>query len=232
MLFGGFIKQSLIDYPGNITSVVFTKGCNFRCPYCHNSLLVLPELIDKNGFSEETIHSYLNQNKLLLDALVVTGGEPTIHKQLPAFLSAVKKIGLKIKLDTNGTNPEMLSELINNKLVDSVAMDIKTVLDFELYRKITGNQLNHKGFEQIKQSISLIKSRMNNYEFRTTILKNYHSKATIHKIFQQLQVSRHHYKLNAFEVNKNCIAPISQDNCYTNNDLQYIIQSLQTQANN
>ncbi len=226
MLFGGFIKQSLLDYPGNIASVVFTKGCNFRCPYCHNSQLVLPDLLDKKGFDEQTILWYLKKNSLLLDALVVTGGEPTLHKQLPAFLRNVKNTGLKIKLDTNGTNPEMINKLLNDKLIDALAMDIKTVLDFKHYSEITGNQLKQEEFENIKQSIALIKNRMNNYEFRTTVLKKYHSKATICEIFKQLQVSIHHYKLNAFKDNENCITPIALDNCYTDTELEDIFQSL------
>jgi pyruvate formate lyase activating enzyme len=141
MKIAGFKKQSLIDYSGNISSVVFTQGCNFRCGYCHNPDLVLPERFG-NIYSEEKMFEYLAKYKKMLDAVCITGGEPTIHKDLPSFISRIKELGLKIKLDSNGTNPDMLKYLFENKLVDFIAMDIKHILDFKAYNETVGNWIS------------------------------------------------------------------------------------------
>lgn len=117
MKIGGFIKQSLIDYPGKIAAVVFTQGCNFRCGYCHNPQLVLPELfLEQPELVPLNIISYLKEHKNWLDGVVVTGGEPTIHKDLPLFLKEIKGLGYSIKLDTNGSNPYMLERIVKEKL--------------------------------------------------------------------------------------------------------------------
>ncbi len=118
------VKQSLIDYLGNISSVVFTQDCNFCCPYCHNPNLVLP---NKFGtiFYENKIFVYFAKYKNMLDAVCISGVEPTIHKDLPLFIKKIKALGLKVKLDSNGTNPEMIKLLIQSKLVDYIAIDIK-----------------------------------------------------------------------------------------------------------
>ncbi|NJO88455.1 MAG: anaerobic ribonucleoside-triphosphate reductase activating protein [Chloroflexia bacterium] len=142
MRIGGFVKQSLIDYPGKIAAVVFTQGCNFRCGYCHNPQLVLPNLfIERFDLAPLNIISYLEQHRNWLDGVVVTGGEPTIHKDLPLFLKEIKKLGYAIKLDTNGTNPHLLEQIIKNKLADYIAMDIKIAPEKNLYGKIIGIQM-------------------------------------------------------------------------------------------
>jgi pyruvate formate lyase activating enzyme len=136
MKIAGLIKQSYIDYPGKMAAVVFTQGCNFRCGYCHNPSLVLPRLFHHNklvAVSDVLIH--LENRKDWLDGVVITGGEPTIHGDLPDFLRQIKSLGYLVKLDTNGSNPLMLEKVIKENLVDFIAMDIKTLLQEELYAK-------------------------------------------------------------------------------------------------
>lgn len=160
MLIGGLQKFSLLDYPNHISAIIFTKGCNFRCHFCYNPMLVLPakgrKKKDHSPISEDGLFDFLKQRKEKLEAVVVTGGEPTLHKDLPEFLGKIKKLGYKIKLDTNGTNPEMLKTLVGAGLapaqnarsataratarvaptIDYIAMDIKAPLD--KYMKVVG----------------------------------------------------------------------------------------------
>jgi len=167
MIFGGFQQLSLIDYPGKICAIAFTIGCNFRCSFCHNKELVLPELIAKQPIIlEDDILNFLKSRMGKLEALCITGGEPTLYNDLESFLQKVKQLGFLIKLDTNGTNPALLSKILDAKLIDYVAMDIKAPLTMKDYNKITGIQVN---LEDIKQSIEIIKKRLSDYEFRTTV---------------------------------------------------------------
>lgn len=167
---GGFLKQSLIDYPGHITSVVFTAGCNFRCGYCHNPELVLPERICQSTFiGANEVLQYAQLNKNLLDAITITGGEPTLQVGLPWFAFKIKKLGLKVKLDTNGTNPAMVERLIEEKLVDYIAMDIKAPITPEAYRNVVGSILTPLMLEKVKRTIAIILSSGIDHEFRTTL---------------------------------------------------------------
>lgn len=187
MKIGGFLKQSFIDYPGNIASVIFTSGCNFRCFYCHNLDLVLPERIQENQFIEESeIFDYLLKNKSLLDAVVITGGEPTIHKDLPEFIKKIKGLNLLVKLDTNGTNPDLVKNLINKKMVDYIAMDVKSTFEINKYKTIVGEQFNSKELEGIKESVNLIINSGIKFEFRTTLVKPFHSFKEIEDISNHL----------------------------------------------
>ncbi len=174
MKIAGFKKHSFIDYPGFITSVIFTQGCNFRCAYCHNPNLVLP---NKYGtlYPEEEILNYIESNSNLLQAVCISGGEPTLHHDLPDFIKAIKTHDLKVKLDTNGTSPKMIQQLINTNLLDFIAMDIKHLLDYKLYKQTVGNQLSLNLFYNIIKSIAIIKKSGINYEFRTTVTKSLHS---------------------------------------------------------
>lgn len=147
MNIASFLGTSFIDYPGNISLVIFTKGCNMNCPYCHNKNLETKfELIN-----EKIIFDLLIKRKNLIDAVTISGGEPTLQSDLYGFCFAIKEMGYKIKLDTNGTNPKILKDLIDNKLVDYIAMDIKTSPD-------KYNELCGKSFDSIKNSIKLIQS--------------------------------------------------------------------------
>ena len=177
---GGFQKQSFIDYPKKISSIIFTIGCNFRCPYCHNSNLLYSEKI--KNISELKILSYLQNNKKYIDGVVITGGEPTLHGDLPEFIAKVKSFGYSVKLDTNGTNPEMLRKLIKEGLLDFIAMDIKAPLEFQKYNKATGGMLTEKLFENVKKSIHIIINSGVDYEFRTTLVPTILAKKDVVKI--------------------------------------------------
>ncbi|MDP2930763.1 MAG: anaerobic ribonucleoside-triphosphate reductase activating protein [bacterium] len=129
MIIAGLQKTTLIDYPAKIACTVFLAGCNFRCPWCYSSELVLPEKIKKQSqISARDFFKFLKGKKGLLDGIVLCGGEPSLNKDLPVFIKKIKKMGFLVKLDTNGSNPEMLKRLIKQKLVDYVAMDIKAPL--------------------------------------------------------------------------------------------------------
>ncbi len=169
ILIGGFHKQSLIDYPDNISAVIFTCGCNFSCNYCHNPQLIDSDLKDhSNRLSEEVILNWINKNSQMLDAVVITGGEPTLHSSLPSFIQKIKKFGIKVKLDTNGTNPDMLEKLIADGLVDYVAMDIKAPLSLMRYRKVVGDILDDPLLKKVMQSVKILNRKLIDCEFRTT----------------------------------------------------------------
>lgn len=162
MLIGGFQKTSLIDYPKKIAAIVFTHGCNFRCHYCHNPELVtgVEKIADENA-----ILNFLDTRKGKLDGIVVTGGEPCLQKDLPDFLSKIKKKGFDVKLDTNGSKFDMLETVVLKGLVDYIAMDIKAPLT--KYKKIIETDID---ITEIQNSIDLIMSCGINYEFRTTVV--------------------------------------------------------------
>jgi pyruvate formate lyase activating enzyme len=167
---GGFHKQSLIDYPGHVSAVIFTCGCNFRCNYCHNSQLIDIDYADeRNGLNENILLNWLVKNAQLLDAVVFTGGEPTLHPILPLFMKKIKQLGLKIKLDTNGTNPSMLDLLIQEKLIDYVAMDIKAPLTLMKYRRVVGDKFDDPLLEKVMQSVRILNRKLVDCEFRTTV---------------------------------------------------------------
>ena len=166
MKIGGFQKVSLIDYPGRISAVVFTQGCNFRCPFCHN-----PELVDPECFEDlipvAEILSFLKKRRGRLDAVVITGGEPTLQPEIIPFIMDLKDMGYRIKLDTNGSLPDRLEVMLNQKLLDYVAMDIKA--PFERYGEVTRAITDQK---QIQRSISLIMGSGLDHEFRTTAVRS------------------------------------------------------------
>jgi pyruvate formate lyase activating enzyme len=163
MRLGGLQKTSLIDYPGKMCAIVFTIGCNFHCPYCHN-----PELVDETAedISEEEFFRFLHSRIGLLDAVTITGGEPTLHDDLLLFIHRIKQMGFLVKLDSNGTNPSLLRELITAELIDYVAMDIKSPL-----RKYSETVARPVDLEHIQESISLLLENKVPYEFRTTVVK-------------------------------------------------------------
>lgn len=168
MLFTGLQKLTLLDYPGVMSCTVFTQGCNFRCPFCHNASLVSAKY--ENEISQDEILEFLEQRKNLIDGVVVTGGEPTLHPHLPDFFKEVKSLGYLIKLDTNGTNPEMLKSLVKDKLIDYVAMDIKN--SPEEYSKASGTE---KFMEKITESKDFLLTKPVDYEFRTTVVRGIHT---------------------------------------------------------
>lgn len=166
MNIGGFQKFSMIDYPGKMCAIIFTQGCNFRCGYCHNPELVKPELFE-TPLLEEEFFNFLEERQGRLEAVSITGGEPTLQKDLVSFIRKIKDLNFLVKLDSNGTNPEILKKIIDQKLVDYLAMDIKAPLD--KYEEIVQAKIN---LENIQKSIRLIMNSGLDYEFRTTIVKS------------------------------------------------------------
>lgn len=176
MNFYGLQKTTLLDYPGLVAATIFTGGCNFKCPYCHNYSLISPT-ISNSIYSEDEILSFLKHRSGILKGVCITGGEPTLHNELPIFIKKVKSLSLKVKLDTNGSNPTMLKNLVNNNWIDYVAMDIKTSPN--KYSQITNNP---SVLSSVLESVQFLKDSTIPYEFRTTIVKELHSDDEILKI--------------------------------------------------
>ena len=184
MLIGGLQKTSLIDFPNKISAVIFTQGCNFRCPYCHNPELINGKWKIENGkCHDKSVLEFLKKRVGKLDGVVITGGEPTLHADLPEFIKQIKDMGFAVKLDTNGTNPEMLQQLINEKLIDYVAMDIKAPID--KYSDLVCAKVDT---EDILNSMEILKNSNIDYEFRTTVVKSQLSHADFEKIGALLKV--------------------------------------------
>ncbi len=199
MEFKGFQKVSLLDYPGKIVAIVFVGGCNFRCGFCYNRDLVLNHQT-LPSISEEEVLEYLEKNKDWLDGLEITGGEPTIHPDLPSFLEKVKKLGYSVKLDTNGSNPKMLVELLEKHLVDYVAMDVKAPLVEDKYQAVVGIHVNG-ALGDVEKSIELLRgSNGLDYEFRTTVVPGLTSKDDIALITQQIKNAKKYF-LQQFKSN-------------------------------
>jgi pyruvate formate lyase activating enzyme len=166
MIIGGFQRFSLIDFPGKICAIVFTQGCNFRCPYCHNPELVDATLPAAGTVSDQEVISFLERRKGKLDAVTITGGEPLMQPDLEDFLSRVRALGYLIKLDTNGSFPRRLEGIILSESVDYLAMDIKATP--EKYRSVIRKEID---ISKILESITLIKNSGLDHEFRTTVVK-------------------------------------------------------------
>jgi pyruvate formate lyase activating enzyme len=164
MKIGSIKKTSLLDYPGKLSAIIGTQGCNMRCPWCHNFFLIPYEYTKHSEIiREEDFFSFLDQRKNFIDGIVITGGEPTIQSDLPALCEHVRKMGLAVKIDTNGTNPDVLDRLLKDQLVDYIAMDIKT--DLDQYHQLFRESIDVK---KILESIGIVMSSDKPYEFRTT----------------------------------------------------------------
>lgn len=174
MFLSGLQKLTLLDYPGKVACTVFTAGCNFRCPFCHNAGLVLPERLFQD-VTEADILAFLKKRVGILDGVAVTGGEPLLHSELPAFLRQVKELGYLVKLDTNGSFPDRLKEVVSQGLVDRVAMDIKN--SPELYAKTAG--IPHLDLTDIERSKNFLLAGPVEYEFRTTVVKGLHTRDSL-----------------------------------------------------
>ncbi|MBE6762733.1 MAG: anaerobic ribonucleoside-triphosphate reductase activating protein [Ruminococcaceae bacterium] len=191
MEFNGFLKLTLLDYPTKTACTLFTKGCNFRCPFCHNASLVLP-CEPHERYSEEEVLRFLEKRQGILDGVCVTGGEPLLHSSLDRFLEQVKALGYAVKLDTNGSNPDRLKNLIERGLVDHVAMDIKNTP--EKYGMTVG--LEEFDVSPILESIALLSENRVSYEFRTTVVAEYHTVQDIGEIARMLQGAPAYYLQN------------------------------------
>ena len=176
MKVAGIIEESKSHHPGALSYVILTQGCNFKCHYCYNSpsaRLFDPEEVSDSKIDE--ILSYLEENKEKYEAVVVTGGEPTLHKNLPDVLKKIKEMGLIVRLETNGSHPKVLSQLVSNGLVDYVAMDVKAPLAEDKYKDIAGVTISTSQLGKINQSIRILTHSKVEYEIRTTLIKQKHS---------------------------------------------------------
>lgn len=198
----GFNKLTLLDYPGRLACTIFLGHCNFRCPFCHNAGLVLePE--NEPVIPIEEILGTLKKRKGILDGVCITGGEPTVHKKLPEFIQQIKKMDYSVKLDTNGTNPQMVQDMVKAGLVDYVAMDIKNAPD--KYGETAG--IARVDLEAVNETVEFLKSGKVDYEFRTTVTRELHKKEDFLKIRKWLSGSRRYF-LQAYKESEQVIHPI------------------------
>lgn len=188
MIIGGYQRMTLIDYPGKIATTVFTVGCNFRCPFCHNPQLVSgPQLAVYNQMEKE-FFDFLKKRKGKLEGVCITGGEPIIQKDLVDFIKKIKKMGFLVKLDSNGARPDILKNIIDQKIVDYIAMDIKNSL--KKYSRTAGAKID---IERIKLSVELIKNSGLSYEFRTTVVPGFHTEKDFDEIAAWLEGSKKYF---------------------------------------
>ena len=212
MNIGGFQKLSTVDYPGHLCSTIFLTGCNLRCKFCHNPRLVDIKENNENITLEEIIQ-FLNKRKNVLEGVCISGGEPTVHKDLENLIVAIKEMGYKVKLDTNGTNPSLIKKLIDNKFIDYIAVDIKATMD--KYEVVAGCRVNT---DNIRQTIEIIISSNIDYEFRTTFLPDL-DENDIKEIAQSLAGSKK-YVVQQFRNNTTLSEEYSTRQPY---DSQYIM---------
>ena len=196
----GIEKVSFVDFEGKICATIFTGGCNFRCPFCHNSSIVN---MQAENYQEEEILSYLCERKSLLDGVTISGGEPTLQPDLLNFCKKIKQMGYPIKLDTNGTCPYVVENLVKNKLIDYVAIDIKN--SFNCYSEICGTK--NVGIDNIKKTLEILKEFHTPYELRTTLVEDFHTEETIKQMSEQLKGEkllwlRHRKKLNLLTLSR------------------------------
>ncbi len=217
-IIGGVQKSTLVDFPGKIAAIVFTQGCNFACGYCHN-----PELLDmkaKSDFQVELFYDFLKNRQGKLDGVVITGGEPTLQSGLYDFICRVKDLGFAVKLDTNGTNPQIVEKLIKYNLIDYIAMDIKASI--EKYPQITGKNIKS---ENILRSIDLIRNSCIDYEFRTTVVKSQLSMQDFEDIGQMIKGAKRYY-LQKFVSSKILDESLINAQTYSDEEFKIICSNL------
>ena len=219
MFLSGLQKLTLLDYPGKVACTVFTAGCNFRCPFCHNAGLVLPDRLFQD-ITEEEILAFLKKRAGLLDGVAVTGGEPLLHKELPAFLRQVKDLGYLVKLDTNGSFPDRLEAVLSEGLVDRVAMDIKNSPD--LYAKTAG--IPHLDLANIERSKNLLLTGSVEFEFRTTVVKGLHTREGLIEAAKWITGAKEYY-LQQFKDSGDVIA-ISGLSAYDEQEMHALAEAV------
>lgn len=198
----GFQKTTLLDYPKHVASTIFMGGCNFQCPFCHNGDLVLSPK-QNLPIDQQEILSYLKKRKGILDGVCITGGEPTLQENLLPFLSSIKELGLSVKLDTNGYRPEILKRLCREQVVDYVAMDLKGIP--EKYPEICG--LSKMDLSRICASVSFLLEGRVDYEFRTTVMREFHQKEDFILIGKWIYGADFYY-LQSYQLSPQVISPV------------------------
>lgn len=206
MLIVGFNKTTLLDYPGRVAATLFTGGCNFKCPFCHNGELVLKPFLQE-AYSETEILDFLKQRKNILKGVCITGGEPTLQADLSEFIRKIKNLGYQVKLDTNGYMPNVLRRLLEEDLLDYVAMDIKNCRDkyaatVGIYDKQSCANVFH--IDRIEESIEILQKASVPYEFRTTVVKELHTQEDLLKIGEWIKGCPHYF-LQQYQDSENTI---------------------------
>ncbi len=209
MKISGLQKLTLLDYPGKVACTVFTAGCNMRCPFCHNASLVLDK--PEDSIDEEKLIDFLKKRVGVLDGVVITGGEPLLHGDIPNLLKRIKELGYKIKLDTNGTRPELLKQLVSEGLVDRVAMDIKNAPD--KYGGTVG--IDRFDISPVSESKEFLMNCGIEYEFRTTVVKGIHTEESLLQLAGWIKGANEYY-LQQFKdsgnlIDANGLEPFSED---------------------
>jgi pyruvate formate lyase activating enzyme len=215
MLLSGIKKTTLLDYPGKVSTIVFTLGCNFRCHYCHNYEFVLPDKVLEfmtDLISEVAFFNFLKTRVGFLDWVVISGWEPTIQKDLYEFVKKIKDLWFLVKLDTNWRDPKLLKKLIDEKLIDYVAMDVK--YPFSKYRDIVWVD---EDFSAYKESASILLNSKIDYEFRTTVVKWYHSEEIIREIWEEIKWAKKWY-LQSYE-EKNILNAVFDGKTFVSEEL-------------
>jgi len=220
----GFYKSTMIDFPDILASEIFTGGCNFKCPFCHNGDLV--ENHDElEKIDAKTVIDHLSMRKNIIEGLVISGGEPTLCEGLFDFIKDVKNIGMKVKLDTNGYNPDVLEKLVLSENLDYIAMDIKN--SFDKYEITTG--VISLDTEKIKKSIDIIKSSGVDYEFRTTLIKDFHDEENVYEMAEIIDGSKKYflqqYEHSPKEISKNVF------DFYTMNEMNFFKKNIEERFN-
>ena len=227
MIIAGIQKSTLIDYPSKIACIIFLAMCNFRCPWCYSSELVLPlKIANQPKISEKDFFDFLRERKGLLEGVVICGGEPTVNKDLPQFIEKIKNLGYAVKLDTNGSNPEILKKLIESKLIDYVAMDIKAPFDNDTYKNI---MLEGVKTEDIKKSVEILKQGNIDFEFRTTCVPGVHKKEDFLKIARWIGGKDIKYYLQNFVAQKTIDPEFEKIKPFENKFLQDIVKEISPQ---
>lgn len=207
MIFGGFQKLTLLDFPEKVACIVFTKGCNFYCPFCHNSSLVHSSASD---ISEDEVLEYLAKRQGILEGVCISGGEPLLHDELEAFIKKVKDMGYAVKLDTNGSFPEKLKSLVKKGLIDYVAMDIKN--SFDKYPPTCG--VENIDISKIEESIDFLMSSSVDHEFRTTVVRELHTTQDIVSICKRISGAKKYFIQNfvdSGDILENGLNPMPDD---------------------
>jgi pyruvate formate lyase activating enzyme len=226
MLIAGFQKLTLLDYPGKLAALIFTQGCNFACDYCHNPEMI-PQCRRKTydpRLDPQAILKFLERRQGLLDGVVISGGEPTLQPDLQDFMAKIKAMGYLIKLDTNGSNPQVLTNLIHANLLNYIAMDIKHTP--KKYLKLVKNDCS----DSILESINIIKNAKIDYEFRSTILPFFHSKDDIREMGKMIKGAEKWY-LQTFRPHKTLSRKLNNQRSFTQKEMQSLQKATKPFAN-
>jgi len=210
----GLERSSLLDYPDKVSAVIFTHGCNLRCPYCHNPELVIEGFCKKTEITKKYLFQFLESRTGKLDGIVITGGEPLVHEDLPKFIKKIKSMGYPVKLDTNGTYPKKLKKIIKDGLVDYIAMDVKYPRSDYIKssaRKTIGSK--------IEESIKIIMDSGLDYEFRTTYVKKFHDIKSVEKIGEMIKGAKKYYIQN-FRAGHTIDPHLSSSNSFNDKELK------------